>query len=778
MRHFPKPRTAAVPGRRGVRKFFGCAAIAAALIHTGARGQQLAGPHIGYVFPAGGRQGSTFQVKLGGQFLDGVTNAYVSGPGVRAVVLGHTKPLTQAQFNALRDRLKELQQKRAAMGRRRNPGETNLTWTAADAKAFQDIRTRLAGFQRRPPNPAIAETVSVQVDLAADAQPGRRELRVWTPQGLSNPLVFCVDQLPEISKPAPRPNTDFPNRRPARNAAEGEAVPATETSLTIPAIANGQILQGGVDRYRFTARRGQKLVLAVKARQLIPYIADAVPGWFQPTLTLRDGNGKELAYADDFLFHPDPVLYHEVDRDGQYVIEIKDAIFRGREDFVYRLCVSELPFLTGLFPLGGPALASTTVSLAGWNLPTNTCVEHPELPGVSQVSLCDGKMLSNKLPFASDTLPEISEQEPNDTLASAQAVSLPVIINGRVGQPGDADVFRFTGRAGQTVVAEVSARRLGSPLDSVLTLLDAAGHQVAFNDDHEDKGSGLNTHHADSYLLAILPASGDYCVRLQDAQRHGGLEFAYRLRLSPPRPGFELRVVPSSVNLRAGFSAPLTVYALRQDGFTNEIKLELDDAPVGFSLSGARIPPGHDSVVMTLAAPGVRETEPVNIVLQGNAFIDGRRVSRRAVPADDMMQAFAYRHLVPAEELKVAISGRAWPRSGTRLVSAALVRIPAGGSASVHLNTPLSAFTDRFSLEVSDAPDGLKLAKVQAAAFGSDLVFEADGQKLKAGQQGNLIVHVVASGGGQNKKGKAKQTAVRRAVGVLPAIPFEIVETK
>ena len=40
-------------------------------------------PHVGYAYPAGGQQGTTFQVKLGGQFLDGVDAVYVSGAGSR-----------------------------------------------------------------------------------------------------------------------------------------------------------------------------------------------------------------------------------------------------------------------------------------------------------------------------------------------------------------------------------------------------------------------------------------------------------------------------------------------------------------------------------------------------------------------------------------------------------------------------------------------------------------------------------------------------------------------
>src|SRR6185369_1395468 len=50
------------------------------------------------------------------------------------------------------------------------------------------------------------------------------------------------------------------------------------------------------------------------ARALIPYLADAVPGWFQATLALRDAKGRELAYDDDFRFNPDPVLAFRSER--------------------------------------------------------------------------------------------------------------------------------------------------------------------------------------------------------------------------------------------------------------------------------------------------------------------------------------------------------------------------------------------------------------------------------------------------------------------------------
>jgi len=738
---------------------------------------QPATPRIGYVYPAGGQRGATFQTTIGGQSLDGVTNAFVSGDGVQATVVDFNKPMPQGQFNNLREKLRELQDRKAAA--RRWPNSTNV-WTAADEKTVAEIREKiLKNPPNRQGNPAIAETVTLRVTLATNAEAGEREIRLGTPTGLSNPLVFCVDHLPEFSQPAAKAaNPDADRFRERFGKPPTNAPAKSETRITLPAVVNGQIMPGRVDRFRFHARKGQQLVAIVSARELIPYLADAVPGWFQATLALYDSKKKELAYAYDFRFHPDPVLHCEIPKDGDYVIEIKDAIYRGREDFVYRITVGELPFVTSLFPLGGKAGKSTTVELRGWNLPLAKLTQENKTPGLQLVSVTKDEYVSNRMPFAVDDLPEVLEQEPNDVPSHAQRVTLPVIINGRINQPGDADVFRIEGRAGDEIVAEVTARRLDSPLDSVLKLTDAAGKQLAFNDDHEDKASGLNTHHADSYLRATLPTTGSYYVHLGDTQHKGGDEYAYRLRLSPPRPDFELRVVPSSLTARAGVSVPLTVYALRKDGFTNEITLALSDAPDGFTLSGGRVPSNQDQVRMTLTAPPNPAKGPFSLNLNGSAVIEGRAIIHPAVPAEDMMQAFAYRHLVPAQELEVAVlaTGRGISRGALKILGTMPVQIPVGGTARVQFATPAGAFVDRFQFELSEPPDGITIGNVTPVREGAEFVLRSDAAKVKPGQQGNLIVNIlvgrpVASGGRTNRPANNR----RAPIGALPAIPFEIV---
>ncbi len=612
-----------------------CAFALATAMTLAARAAEPA-PHIGYVYPAGGRQGTTFQVTVGGQHLAGVSRVLVSGVGVEASVVEYVKPTSRREAAELRlQLLRELQK--------------NAT-DAQTLKTIAAIRKKLVGVAR-PANPVIAETVILRVTMAPGAEPGQRELRLAA-HGLTNPVAFCVGQLPETAKESAEGVAPVGSEQAeSREAANG--APKAPLDVALPATLNGQIMPGGADRYRFAARKGQQLVAAVAARKLIPYLADAVPGWFQPALTLYDARGIELAYAERYGFRPDPVLHFVVPADGQYTMEIRDSIYRGREDFIYRITLGELPFVTGIFPLGGPTGASTTVSLLGWNLPVATLTEDGKNKSTGIYSLVarGGDWICNAVPFAVDSLPECLEKEPNDTPETAQPVTLPLIVNGRIGRPGDWDVFRFEGHAGQQIVAEVMARRLDSPLDSVLRLTDAAGRQLAFNDDHEDKGTGLNTHHADSWLSATLPAQGVYYLYLGDAQQKGGPEYAYRLRISPPRPDFELRVAPSAVNLQGG-KASLSVYALRKDGFAGEIALSLKNAPAGFTLSGS-VPAGQEKASVTLAVSPPFPKDPINLSLEGRATIAGQPLVRPAVPAEDMMQAFAYRHLVPAQELKV-----------------------------------------------------------------------------------------------------------------------------
>jgi hypothetical protein len=374
--------------------------------------------------------------------------------------------------------------------------------------------------------------------------------------------------------------------------------------------------------------------------------------------------------------------------------------------------------------------------------------------------------------FAIDGRPETTETtEPNQIPTQAQAVTLPALLNGRIEKPGDVDFYAFDGVGGSEIVAEVMARRLNSPLDSVLELTDASGQRLAFNDDFDDKASGLITHHADSRFTAKLPTSGRYFLRIADTQHRGGAEFAYRVRVGPPQPDFELRVVPSTLNVRAGANAPVTVYALRRDGFDGEIVLALKDAPRGFFLSGGRIPPGHDKVQLTLTAPPSPLDQPVDLRLIGQGKVGDTPVQHSALPADDLMQAFLYRHLVTARDFKVCVSGRGSP---SRSLQNGVLHLTAGGEARLQIASAAIRSVGNIRVELTEAPEGITVKRARSTRDGLEVVLACDAAKSKPGLQGNLILSVFAERP-TTKSGKAGKQAQRSSLGTMPAVPFEVV---
>jgi len=126
-------------------------------------------------------------------------------------------------------------------------------------------------------------------------------------------------------------------------------------------------------------------------------------------------------------------------------------------------------------------------------------------------------------PVRIDRTPPIQEKEPNDGFEQAQVVALGQVVQGAIAKPQDVDVYRFEGKAGQKVVLEVHAARYGSPLDSVLTLYDAAGAILETSDDIE--GS------TDSRIEATLPRAGTYYAAVSDAHDQGASFFLYRLSI-------------------------------------------------------------------------------------------------------------------------------------------------------------------------------------------------------------------------------------------------------
>ncbi|HEX2950876.1 MAG TPA: hypothetical protein VHV83_15140, partial [Armatimonadota bacterium] len=338
---------------------------------------------------------------------------------------------------------------------------------------------------------------------------------------------------------------------------------------------------------------------------------------------------------------------------------------------------------------------------------------------------------------------------------------------------GDRDVFAIQGRTGDAVVVDVYARRMGSPLDSLARLIDTSGRVIAWNDDNKDLESGLLTHAADSYLKTKLPANGRYFVQISDAQGHGGSSYKYFVRIGAPQPDFVLRITPSALNIQAGRAAVATVYAVRKDGWDGDIDLSFKDAPAGFTLSGARIPKGRDQVRITVSAGRSKPGEPLVLHLEGSAQINGKTIVRPVIPTDDMMQAFAYHHLMPARELLAMVTswGRFTLQQNQRNDDP--LHIPSGGSARLAFSIQPAMAKTQVHLELLDPPAGVTLADVKTMQRGFTLTLKADNKH--AGYADNLIVEAFTEVDAKRAaNGPAQKQRV--SLGVLPAIPFEIIQ--
>jgi hypothetical protein len=147
----------------------------------------------------------------------------------------------------------------------------------------------------------------------------------------------------------------------------------------------------------------------------------------------------------------------------------------------------------------------------------------------------------------------------------------------------------------------------------------------------------------------------------------------------------------------------------------------------------------------------------------------GKEVRRTAVPAEDMMQAFAYRHLVAEKELMVRVLG-AGAGLPVRPLTDKGVKLAVGGTAPLQVFIP-ARLMDGMVLQLNEPPEGISIQKVLPAPNGVSLLLRAD-SKVKAGLKGNLILdafvdHIITPQNGT-------PTKRRNLLGTLPAIPFEV----
>ena len=374
--------------------------------------------------------------------------------------------------------------------------------------------------------------------------------------------------------------------------------------------------------------------------------------------------------------------------------------------------------------------------------------------GVYPISVHTADGVSNRVLFTVGPWPIVFEKDPNESPKAAQALQMPVVVNGSL-TPADQDYYRITAAAGQRIVIETEAQRLGMGADTTLELFDAAGKQVAMNDDAP--GLGM-----DSRIDAVLPAAGEYVIYVHDTKfgsvnpnqyrlKVGETQFAETLfplggpregerdvkllggNLSQPMPALVTDVQARTVAWTTASLSPEQSAALPFKfavGNGHEIieprlggLLELEP---GVVMNGRIAKPGEVDLYQLPARPGERWHIDVEAASLGTSQLDGLLTvyddnRKRIALADDGNQLDPQlRFTVPAHARRVLVTledlhGRGGDAFGYRLtayrptpdfsirVLADRVNIPRDGWAQVPIEITRSAYNGPVQARL-DAP--------------------------------------------------------------------------
>src|SRR5690606_10450417 len=129
----------------------------------------------------------------------------------------------------------------------------------------------------------------------------------------------------------------------------------------------------------------------------------------------------------------------------------------------YTYCgeIAERPYVHTVYPLAVAPGEKAGVEGIGYLLGDTSRVSYtaPSTPGAHRLRVMSAAGETNPTTIVTTTLPLIAEQEPNNDLEQANAISIPQGINGRLETPDDADYYAFEARKGERFAFEVEARR-------------------------------------------------------------------------------------------------------------------------------------------------------------------------------------------------------------------------------------------------------------------------------------------------------------------------------
>jgi hypothetical protein len=445
-------------------------------------------------------------------------------------------------------------------------------WTSFDSKSSIVVEEKRDG-----------KSLRIKLSISAETPIGIGAIRVAGPGGLSNLELFLIDDLA------------------VRTVSEGNTSASTAISIEPPCAIDSQATAERRDFYSFKARAGQSLSFEVMSQR----IGSAL----DPVLRILDADGRELAFSDDAA-GADSRLAWRSEKDGQYLIELRDITYRGGESFSYRLRVGDFPLVSAPYPMRAEQAKTTKVAIAG---ESSAGVETREvqLPGDSHgraFSLATrrpGGKSSSFVTLLSSDLPELLENEPNNQAKSASRIRHPCAINGRFSTKGDRDYYSIEGQKGERLLIRGETRLSGSPTDLFLRLEKPGGEKIAEAEDQsydpgKDKNKGKNYYFDEGSLDYTFSENGTVILMVEDLTRRGGPEHVYRVEVRPSRGRFSLELSDTLYHAPAGGDFKVKVHC-RRNGYDGPIELEAAGLPPGTNAAKARIDKGKTSVELNIS---------------------------------------------------------------------------------------------------------------------------------------------------------------------------------
>ncbi|MBC8356731.1 MAG: hypothetical protein H8E66_32550 [Planctomycetes bacterium] len=149
------------------------------------------------------------------------------------------------------------------------------------------------------------------------------------------------------------------------------------------------------------------------------------------------------------------------------------------------------------------------------NLTLDVTLANDVSPGLYNLRVASEKGISKSVIVAADSLPEAPLAD--------RIEALPIALHGTLTGSAIAKTA-FAGKAGQELLIEVEAQRLGGKLRPTLHLYDAQRKQVAL-------AMPVPWLAGDARLAATLPSDGDYTIELHDSEYAGPAPGHFRLKV-------------------------------------------------------------------------------------------------------------------------------------------------------------------------------------------------------------------------------------------------------